>query len=161
MALIDAAFLLTCMPTEDYNRVFDRNATGTIDATFVTNCIAAAETTANMILNGGGAITLPLDRSASVVDRGVLVAIARMAIYEGTRFHPSDGQGAKSPWRLGYEDAVSLLTQIKQDQMRFRTASLGDRSFPRAEAFPNDTNADGNTGPIWSRTLDGRDNTGY
>lgn len=162
MALIDSTFLLTCVPTEDYNRVFDRNATGTVDSTYVTNCIAAAESTANMILNGGGAIIIPLDAGGAVVDRGILVAIARMAMYEGARFHPSDGQGGtKSPWRQGYEDAVSLLTAIKQDQSRFITAASGASALPAASFTPDYTNPDGNSGGVWNRTMNGLDTTGY
>jgi len=161
MALIDAAFLQGIMSAEDYRRVFDKNATGTVDSTFLGVCIDAAQSQAYLILNGGGAILLPLDIDGSVVDRGILVAIARMAIYEATRYHPSDGQGGeKSPWRLGYEDAVNLLNDIKRDRQRTVTAQNGRRAKPWAEDIFR-PNPDGNIGPPYARILTWRDTSGY
>lgn len=162
MALIDAAFLQGIMSTEDYNRVFDRNGSGTADATFITNAIAAAESQAYLILNGGGNIVLPLTAGGSTVDRGILVAIARMALYEASRYHPSDGQGGqKDPYRQGYEDAVALLNDLKRDRQRAVTANGGARSYPRPEYTPTRPNPDGNDGPVWQRVETWRDNIGY
>lgn len=162
MALINAAFLQGIMSTEDYNRLYDKNGTGTADATFVGLTIDAAESQAYLILNGGGNIIVPLDADGSTVDRGILVAVARMALYEASRYHPSDGQGGqKDPYRQGYEDAVALLNDLKRDRQRAVTANGGERSFPRPEYTPTRPNPDGNEGPVWQRVETYRDTIGY
>lgn len=158
MSVIDLAFIASVMSEEDYARVWDRNGTGTVDATFAANMIAVAESTAYMTLNGGGAVTVPL---TGTVDAAVKVAIARLAIYEAARLHPSDGQGGtKTPYRQGYEDALALLKAWREDRMRPVTANDGERSYPRVDVNPK-TNTDGTAGGVYARANDGRDHIGF
>lgn len=147
------------MSAEDFARVFDRNGTGSYDATFLDGCIAVAESTAQMTLNGGASIQpIPLQ---GVLDEGVKILLARMAVYEGVRMHTSDGMGGtKSPYRQAYEDALAALTAIRNDQMRFITTNSGARSFPRADVT-SIRNTDGNIGGVYNRADSGKDRTGY
>lgn len=158
MAVIDATFLQAMLPADVYARVFDPNGTGTADSVYVAAMIAAAESTAEMLLNGGGSVVVPL---TGTVDAGVKVAIARIALYEATRMQASDSPaGAKSSYRQGYEDAMKLLEGLKTDRLRLVSANGGERSYPRASATPT-TNRDGNVGGEYGRSQDGRDATGF
>ncbi len=158
VAIIDAAYLQAMLPADVYARVFDPNGTGTVGGDYVAAMIAAAESTASMILNGGGTITVPL---TGTVDPALKVAIARIALYEATRMQASDSPaGVKSPYRQGYEDAVKLLEGVKTDRLRLVTANDGARAYPRASGTPT-TNRDGNEGGEYARTQDGRDTSGF
>ena len=159
MSFIDATYIQRVMSAEDYARVFDRNGTGSADLTFLNGCIAVAESTAQMTLNGGGAIQpIPL---TGVIDEGVKILLARMAVYEAVRMHTSDGMGGtKSPYRQANDDAIAALTAIRNDQMRFITANAGARSYPRA-GVTSVVNTDGNIGGVYNRADSGKDRTGY
>lgn len=159
MSFIDAAYIQRTMTAEDFARVFDRNGTGSYDSVFLDGCIAVAESVAQMTLNGGGAIQpVPL---TGVIDEGVKILLARMAVYEAVRMHTSDGMGGtKSPYRQANDDAIATLTAIRNDQMRLITANHGDRSYPRADVT-SVRNTDGNIGGVYNRADSGKDRTGY
>lgn len=158
MAIIDATYLQRLVSTEEYARIFDRNATGTIDATAVASCIAIAESQGLVLLNGGRAVTLPL---TGTIDEAVKVSFARMALYEAVRFTASDGAGAvKSPYRQAYEDAIAFLKAVKTDEVRPVTMNDGERPFPRANAVGL-LNTDGNIGGVFVRAAGGSDRTGF
>lgn len=158
MTIIDTAYLQRVMAAEDYARAFDRDGTGTADAVAIASAIALAESTALAILNGGHAVTVPLD---GTVDEVVKIQIARMAMYEAVRFSVSDGMnGAKSPYRQGYEDAVKFLNDWRKDAIRPPSVNSGEQTYPRAGAR-NLTNTDGNSGGAYDRAASGRDNTGF
>lgn len=158
MAVIDTTYLQSVLPAEQFARVFDPDGTGTVDTTYATAMIAVAESTANMVLNGGGAMTVPL---TGTVDEAVKVAVARIALYEATRMQSADSPaGAKSPYRQGYEDSIKLLEGIKSDRLRLVSANDGERPYPRVSGSP-ELNRDGFAGGEYARSQDGRDTTGF
>lgn len=161
MPLIDSDFLASLISAVQFRELFDPDGTGTADTARVTRAIAAAESRAYLILNAGGKIILPLDRDGSTVDEGIKCMIGQMALYEATRYNPSNGAGSvKSPFREGYDDAVKALRDLASDQQRPVTAGNGERPYPRASSTP-ELNVDGLPGGAFNRAADGRDVTGF
>lgn len=158
MAIIDETYLRRVMPREEFSRVFDKNGVGVPDSTAIASAIAIAESTALSQLNGGRAVQVPL---TGEVDEMVKIMVARIAVYEAVRFSLSDGvNGAKSPYRQGYEDAISFLQKWRKDEVRPPVVNGGAQPGPRASVV-NILNTDGNDGGAYDRQATGRDRTGF
>jgi len=141
-------------------RVFDRDGTGTVDATFCETCIEAAESDVDSTLNAyvGGVY---LNNNGATVDPVILFLITQMTLWYGVCNNPS-AQGEKdAPFQRNYDRAMKRLKALADDDhFRARTAA-GFPTLPQP-GVDNVFQSDGITyNQPWKRAASGEDPTGF
>lgn len=158
MALITASDIQARMTTEAYDRVWDKDGTGSVDSSFQAVCIASATSEARM--RCGAAFPEDWETNGATPDVAIVDHVCALAIYKGVRLNPSAG-GQVSPYEKAYKEALDFFDRLSRDDRNRLRTSYGGRARPRADIENLTRAGDGVETNAYVRSADQKDPSGF
>lgn len=144
------------LSSDAYLRLFDRNGTGAVDASFLQECIDDA--CSQWVMWTGAALPGDWTANGANVEPAVKRHLAWMTCYAAAQGFP--GAGGGNPYRQHWLDAKAFAADLSRDRDARLVTSAPGRPVPQAH-LGNATNASGIPTNPFSRAANGEDGSGY
>lgn len=153
---ITTADLTARLSTDAYNRAFDRNGTGTVDAAFVQQCVDDA--CSQWQVWTGAALPGDWTLNGASVEVIVKRRLAGLACYFAAENYPGAGTG--NPYQAQYDAAKALAADLSRDRDARLVTSAPGRPRPRANTG-NTVDSAGNPTNPYGQAADRKDGSGF